>query len=131
MKKKSTSQFAFFHLRFFLASFFYLTAVLMALFGMGAFAQGKASKNASTANQASPGTQTPDVVRMVGPVRLDQDLRSLPYIPSAERSETRRLTRYPLLETGALPTTETWSPWLRSLLTFSADTNDAAAPVHI
>jgi hypothetical protein len=54
---------------------------------------------------------------MVGPVRLDQDLRSLPYIPSAKRlEEERRLTRYPLPETGAPPPTETWSPWLRSLL---------------
>jgi hypothetical protein len=88
---------------------------------MGAFssalAQGKGTKNnRSTTNQASPGTQTPDVVRMVGPVRLDQDLRSLPYIPPAKDIEKRRLTRYPLPETGAPPRTDTSSPWLRSLL---------------
>ena len=32
--------------------------------------------------QDAPGTQTPDVIRMVGPVLLDQDLRSMPYIPA-------------------------------------------------
>lgn len=93
----------------------------MALFGMGAFssafAQGKGSQNIrSTANQASPGTQTPNVVRMVGPVRMDQDLRSLPYIPPAERIEKHRLTRYPLPETGASPRAESLWPRLQSLL---------------
>ena len=37
---------------------------------------------------------------MVGPVRLDQDLRSLPYIPQKPREEERRLTRYVPLNTG-------------------------------
>ena len=37
---------------------------------------------------------------MVGPVRLDQDLRSLPYIPPKPREEERRLTRYVPLYTG-------------------------------
>src|SRR5437016_11346926 len=72
---------------------------------MGAFssalAQGKGTKNnPSTANQASPGTQTPDIVQMVGPVRLDQDLRSLPYVAPKKEFEQRRLTRYPHLDTG-------------------------------
>src|SRR4029077_8046533 len=44
--------------------------------------------------------QTPDVVRMVGPVRLDQDLRSVPYTPKKPREEERRLTRYVPLNTG-------------------------------
>ena len=96
MKKKSTSQSAFFNLRILIASVFCLTGIAVALFGTGAFAQGKGAKNNnSTKNQASPGTQTPDVVRMVGPVRLDQDLRSLPYVPPKEEFEERILTRYP------------------------------------
>ena len=37
---------------------------------------------------------------MVGPVRLEQDLRSLPYIPQKPREEGRRLTRYVPLNTG-------------------------------
>jgi hypothetical protein len=55
---------------------------------------------------------------MMGPVRLEQDLRSLPYIPPTAGVEKDRLTRYPLPETAgrARPRTETLSPWLRSLL---------------
>src|SRR5260370_24312983 len=69
----------------------------MALFGMGAFsnalAQGRGTNQ--QANQAAPGTQTPDVVQMVGPVRLDQDLRTLPYVAPKAEFEERRLMRYP------------------------------------
>ena len=32
---------------------------------------------------------------MVGPVRLDQDLRNLPYVAPKEEFEERRLMRYP------------------------------------
>jgi len=95
MKKKSTSQSAFFNLRIVIAALFCLTGVAVALLGMGAFssalAQGRGTKN----NQASPGTQSPDVVRMVGPVRLDQDLRNLPYVAPKPEFEERVLTRYP------------------------------------
>src|SRR5205809_7548594 len=105
MKKKSASQSAFFNLRILIGLFIVLAGVFLALLGFGAFssvfAQGKGSQNnSSTTNQASPGTQTPDVIRMVGPVRLDQDLRSLPYIPQKPREEERRLTRYVPLNTG-------------------------------
>ena len=117
MKKKSTSQSAtarrslstrhslarrpvgeggFFNLRILIGLFVVLAGVFLALFGMGAFssafAQGKGTKNT---NQASPGTQAPDVVQMVGPVRLDQDLRSLPYVAPKPEFEERVLTRYP------------------------------------
>ena len=37
---------------------------------------------------------------MVGPVRLDQDLRSIPYVPARKELEERRLTRYVPLNTG-------------------------------
>src|SRR5215831_4622528 len=100
MKKKSNSTSAFFNLRVLIACVFCLFAIAVAL-----FAQGKSSKqtqqtNRSTGAQDAPGTQAPDVVRMVGPVRLDQDLRSLPYIPPKPREEERRLTRYVPLNTG-------------------------------
>src|SRR5262245_36911386 len=105
MSKKSTSKSAFFNLRFLLASALGLFAVFVALVGSGAFAQNKgprASQQPARSNvtQDPPGTQTPDVIRMVGPVRLDQDLRSLPYIPRTPREESRRLTRYVPLNTG-------------------------------
>src|SRR5207247_1764783 len=108
MKKKSASQSAFFHLRILIGLFIVLAGVFLALLGFGAFssvfAQGKGSQNnSSTTNQASPGTQTPDVVQMVGPVRLDKDLRSLPYVAPKPEFEERVLTRYPhgTGETGA------------------------------
>src|SRR5213594_1934549 len=108
MKKKSASQSAFFNLRILIGLFIVLAGVFLALLGFGAFssvfAQGKGSQNnSSTTNQASPGTQTPDVVQMVGPVRLDKDLRSLPYVAPKPEFEERVLTRYPhgTGETGA------------------------------
>src|SRR4029077_16195541 len=105
MKTTSTSRPDFFNLRFLVASALCLFAVFVALVGSGAFAQTKGTRASqqparSNATQDAPGTQTPDVVRMVGPVRLDQDLRSLPYIPPKPREEERRLTRYVPLYTG-------------------------------
>src|SRR6266404_3948030 len=101
MKKKSTSQSAFFNVRVLIAALFCLAGIAVAVFGTGAFSSAFAQKNNnSTKNQAAPGTQTPDVVRMVGPVRLDQDLRKLPYVAPKPEFEERVLTRYPHLEAG-------------------------------
>src|SRR5262252_7130690 len=100
MKKKSTSKSAFFNLRVLIASVLCLFGVFVALLGSGAFsnlfAQPKGAKQAGVvAGQDAPGTQTPDVTRMIGPVMLNQDLRKLPYIaPRAEHDE-QVLTRYP------------------------------------
>ncbi len=99
MKKKSTSQSAFFNLRVLIAAVFCLTGVFVALLATGAFssafAQAKGAKNNRSATKASPGTQRPDVVQMVGPVALNMDLRKLPYIAPKEEFEERVLTRYP------------------------------------
>src|SRR5438876_6264145 len=105
MKKKSTSKSAFLNFRVLIASVLCLFGVFVALVGSGAFAQTKGTRAVqqparSNARQDAPGTQTPDVIQMVGPVRLDQDLRSLPYIPQKPREEERRLTRYVPLYTG-------------------------------
>jgi hypothetical protein len=119
MKKKSTSKSAFFNLRILIAVVFCLVGVFVALFGSGVFAQTKGAKNSrSSGAQDAPGTQSPDVVPMVGPVRLDQNLRNLPYVAPKEESEERRLTRYQFPGTGALPSaTETSSsPWLQKLI---------------
>jgi len=45
--------------------------------------------------QAKPGSQKPDVVKMVGPVSQDQDLRDLPYVPSNMIEEDKRFYRHP------------------------------------
>src|SRR5206468_12890796 len=104
MKKKSTSKSAFFNLRVLLASVLCLTGIFVALLGMGAFsnvfAQAKGARNNRSSTQDAPGTQTPEVVRMVGPV-TQKSLRELPYVPPSPEIEERRLTRYPL------PMTET------------------------
>jgi hypothetical protein len=105
MKKKSTSKSAFFNLRVLIAAVFCLAGIFVALLGIGAFsnlfAQTKGTKQSGVAaRQDAPGTQTPDVVRLVGPVRLDQDLRALPYIPNEGESEGPRLTRHPFPLSG-------------------------------
>ena len=100
MKKKSTSQSAFFNLRILIAALFCLVGVAVALFGSGAFSSAftqtrGTNNNQSPTNQDAPGTQSPEVVRMVGPVRLDQDLRDLPFIPPKAEFEEQALMRYP------------------------------------
>ena len=100
MKKKCTSKSAFFNFRVLIASFLCLFGVFVALVASGAFpnlfAQTKGPKQAGAANQDAPGTQSPDIVQMVGPVRVDQDLRKLRHIPQKmERTEEGPLTRYP------------------------------------
>ena len=95
MKKKSTSKSAFFNLRILIASVFCVVAIFVALLGMGAFSSAFAQRQGPKTNQDAPGTQTPDVVRMVGPVRLDRDLRDLPWVaPKAEHDE-QPLYRHP------------------------------------
>jgi hypothetical protein len=118
MKKKSTSQSAFFNLRILTAALFCLLGIAVALFAQGKGAKQTQQTNRSRTQQDAPGTQKPDVVQMVGPVRLDQDLRQLPYIPGRGESEERRLTRYQFPGTGALPSaTGTFSsPWLQRLI---------------
>ena len=105
MKKKSTSKSAFFNLRVLIAAVFCLAGIFVALLGIGAFsnlfAQTKGTKQSGVAaGQDAPGTQTPNVVRMVGPVRLDQDLRTLPYVPNEGENEERRLTINPFPLSG-------------------------------
>ena len=92
MKTKSTSRSAFFNLRILIASVFCVTGVFIALGGARLYsAQSKAQP---TTNSAGP-----KVVRMVGPVVMN-DLGSLPYIPATEREEGPRLTRYPFPLSG-------------------------------
>ena len=119
--KKESSQSAFFNLRLLIGLFVFLTGVALALFGMGvfssAFAQGKGTNNnRSTTNQASPGTQAPDVIPMVGPVRLDQDIRKLPYIPQEGETEKQPLTRYPHGTGGAAGSGTSGLPYVQQLL---------------
>src|SRR6266496_894962 len=103
MKKKSTSKLVrrslgeggFFNLRVLLASVLCLTAIFVAMLGMGAFSNVFAqARGTRSGPQDAPGTQMPEVVRMVGPVRLNQDLRDLPYVAPAPRIVGAPLKRY-------------------------------------
>jgi hypothetical protein len=115
LKKKSTSKSAFFNLRVLIASVLCLCGIAVALFAQGNRTKPVQQTNRSGTNQDAPGTQTPDVVQMVRPVRLDQNLRNLPYIPQEGETEEQRLTRYPHPKTGA-PPPATSSPWLQKLM---------------
>ena len=105
MKKKSSSKSAFFNPRALIGFGLCLIGLLLALLaytaypGASALAQsGPASPMSATANSPS----RPDVVRMVGPVRLDKDLRYLPWVaPKAEHEEQlqKRKAAYEALET--------------------------------
>jgi len=92
MKTKSTSKSAFFNLRVLIASVFCVIGVFIALGGARVYsAQSKAQQTTAAGG--------PKVVRMIGPVVMN-DLRSLPYIPATGREEGPRLTRYPFPLSG-------------------------------
>src|SRR5436190_4390335 len=105
MKKKSTSQSAFFNLRILTASMFCLLGVAVALFAQGNRTR-HAQTNRSTARQDAPGTQKPSIVKMVGPARTGTALENLRYIPQEQETEKGQpLTRYPRGLPGAKPAT--------------------------
>src|SRR6185295_6894930 len=117
MKKKSTSQSAFFNLRILTACMFCLLGIAVALFAQGKGAKQNQQTNRSGARQDAPGTQRPEVTQMVGPGRIDQDLRSLPPVPSGPKID-RPLLKPGLHGTGARTESEETSafPQFQSLL---------------
>ena len=66
MKKKSSSQSAFFNLRVLIASLFCLAAVFMAMGAPGIYS-GSAEAQPANQAQAQPQSGAPSVVRMIGP----------------------------------------------------------------
>src|SRR5258708_10226784 len=102
MKKKSTSQSAFFNLRVLIAAVFCLGALAVALFAQTNSARPTQQSNRSVGAQDAPGTQTPNVVRLMGSVVQNNDLRSLPYVAPNAEIEEKRLTRYPHPEIPSL-----------------------------
>src|SRR2546428_7312853 len=93
MKKKLASKSAFFNSRVLIGFVFCLVGVFLALLGLGLYPGASARAQGPKQNQKDVGA--PQVVPMVGPVSQDQDLRTLPYIPSSTQFEERRLMRYP------------------------------------
>jgi hypothetical protein len=115
MKKKSTSQSAFFNLRILTAAVFCLLGIAVALFAQGNRTKQAHQSNRSTTRQDAPGTQTPDVVHLIGPVRTATDVRHLPYLPPKEEFDEQILTRYPH-GTEAMPPAAPPSPYLQKLM---------------
>src|SRR5882724_13248384 len=95
MKKKFTSQSAFFNLRVLIAAVFCLGALAVALFAQTKSARPTQQSNRSVGAEDAPGTQTADVMQLIGPVLLNTDLRDLPYIAPSHEFEEKRLMRYP------------------------------------
>jgi len=87
MKKKSTSKSAFFNLRALIASMLCLFGIALALFAQGNRAKHTQENPPSGVRQDAPGTQIPEVSRMVGPAVINQDLRTLPEMPSGPKIE--------------------------------------------
>src|SRR5262245_18894817 len=95
-------------------------ALALALVSVSAmlFASSITSRSISGPSQLAaihPDTPLPDVVRLVGPVAQNKDLRDLPYIPPNTEIEEKRLTRYPHPEIAA-PTSQADYPRFESLM---------------
>jgi len=115
LKKKSTSQSAFFNLRVLIGAIFCLGALAVALFAQTKSARPTQQSDRSVGAQDAPGTQTPDVVRLMGPVIQNNDLRSLPYVAPNAEIEEKRLTRYPHPEIPS-PTNQSAYPRFETLV---------------
>ena len=113
MKKKSTSKSAFFNPRFLIGFIFCLAGAFLALLGFGLYPGGSALAQGPKQNQTGSGG--PEVVRLIGPVRQNVDLRNLPYVAPKQEFEERRLMRYPHDGTGQ-PSGYASSPYVQQLL---------------
>ncbi len=101
-KKKSSSQSAFFNVRFVIGLVVTFFGLVLSLFAAGVLPSGDSKAAGSIViprtgvPQAKPGSQKPDVTRMVGPVHQNKDLRLLPYLaPNPDHEESGRPTRHP------------------------------------
>ena len=97
MKKSLSSRDAFFNLQVVFGIMLGSIGVFLALLSFAMFSK----VSAQPAGQTQPPTSgSPEIVQMVGPVRLDQDLRNLPYVAPKAEFEERVLTRHPHPGTG-------------------------------
>jgi hypothetical protein len=94
MKKKYNTRAAFFRLRTLFGLAISLTGVSLAVIGFAANPAATTQTRSVASNSQRPGVA--EVHRIVGPVSLNRDLRTLRYIPqSGESEEDVRLTRHP------------------------------------
>src|ERR1700681_3833527 len=114
MKKKSSSKSAFFNPRFLIGFIFCLAGVFLALLGFGLYPGGSALAQGPKQNQTGSGG--PEVVRLIGPVSQNVDLRALPYIAPKPEFEERVLTRYPHGTGQTGPAAQGTSAYVQQLL---------------
>ncbi len=130
MKNRSTSQSTharcklcergFFYLRGVIGLFVIFAGLFLAMLNLGIFGQTNSRTDSGIVvfNGGRPNSVRPDVVRLIGPVILNQDLRALPYIPREddEFEEHHPLPRHPHPKLGAPPAEISPLTWLQSLL---------------
>src|SRR6476660_9935816 len=96
MKKGTSSREAFFRLQFAFGILVTGIGVFLALLSFGRFFK----PSAQAASQSQSQSASPEIVQMVGPVSVNQNLNDLPYIAPKAEFEERVLTRHPLPGTG-------------------------------
>jgi hypothetical protein len=96
MKKKSSSRDAFFYLRVVSGMMLAGIGVLLALLAFGT----SSTTSAQTGDQPKAKPGAGKMVKMVGPVSVDQDIRKLKHVPAREEFEEKILTRHPHPATG-------------------------------
>ncbi len=104
MKKKFISKSAFFNPRFLLSSFLCFLGALIALVAFSMYSGPSALAQKPKGNQKvmSKG----ELVRMIGPVSQDRDLRALPEIPQLEAENEQPLRRHPFTRPGKITTND-------------------------
>ena len=106
--------------RILLGSVLCLAGVFIALAGAGLYMGSSKAQAQSRPRSAAPAANAPsgpDVMRLVGPVRLDQDLRTLPYVPNEAEIGERQLRIFPFpLSGGRAGSPASAFPQLQSLL---------------
>jgi hypothetical protein len=119
-RRRRLGEGGFFNLRVLLAFVFCLAGVLMALGGVGLYlgsSKAQAQPGAESATVTANSPNGPDIVRLVGPVVVNADLRDLPYIPPAPQILKQLLVPHQWAETGALPTGTPRSAQFPALIT--------------
>jgi hypothetical protein len=94
----------------------FLVAAVVAV--IGAVVYPRLAAKAGTAAPSTANTPgAPDVMRLVGPIRLDQDLRTLPYVPNQGEIEERQRRIFPFpLSGGRASSRPSGFPQFQSLL---------------
>ena len=106
--------------RFLVPCVLFLVSVFLALGSASVYPDASKAQAQSRPRLAAPAVNAssgPDVVRLVGPVRLDQDLRMLPYIPNEGEIEERQRRIFPFPLSGGRASSRASSfPRFQSLL---------------